>query len=842
MKKTPLLLCFLAFPLLFASCHGGDTSSISNSSFLTNNSSSLTEEVEYNVAEVYETTGSRSKLFTRTNDLSLTPYSYQGHSEVYVGDEPLGTFYGHGAALTHSSAYLLSQLDQEKRTALLEDLFGDDGAHLSLVRIPWGTSDYTLPEEDFYTFDDVEGAMDYTLEHFSIEKDERFLIPVLKEIIEINPDVIIFAAPWSAPAWMKTSNNLVGGQLLGYDNQSLENPSPEETAYASYLHRAVEAYAEDGIMVDYVSIVNEPLVQAVNYPYMRMDSAQEYRVASLLGEKLAESSYETKIMGYDHNVGSAIDITFDGYASTLASQDALSGRLGGFAVHCYDGNWPNIYGDFAYNYQSMELYGDYPLFITEVTESSSSVDFAQNLSWSADNVAIGPVGQGYNGAIYWNLVLDPNGQPVKGNSSTCYGLVTLEEDGSHSYSSSYYAMKHLSHFSHIQDGEMPQRVSSDSTNFGTIVTAALKNQDGTTTVALVNTSDRVEEMVDVIIDEKMVTVTIKPQSVTTLLFKNGEGENFESIELASIEIEQIAYGKFHIAFTLEEKEDGVRFYFSSNAPKEEGLLSLTYRDGVYEGELSALPGDYGLLMQKDDREGELSLTIPRLNPSISLLEGDNYFIEAKFGLDTGMSWSSFCDPYGKMLYRSSSATFDENAVQANVNSEGETDEIYITTDEYVDRNSKEEEPYYFFQLIGKDGLVTYTSAAVTFQTSLFDTSSDALTLAIEEDHPYLIYEGVALSDSAKSSLLYLKDINGEEHASAPASVSEENSIRIAFDLTLLEKRGVWYDLFLIDGGGASSFEFTTDDTPSYSEVIEHNHVQYRFENWEGVIKINAISL
>lgn len=93
---------------------------------------------------------------------------------------------------------------------------------------------------------------------------------------------------------MKTSNNLVGGQLLGYDNQSLENPSPQETAYASYLYHAVEAYAEDGIMVDYVSIVNEPLVQADNYPYMRMDSAQEYRIASLLGEKLAESSYENR--------------------------------------------------------------------------------------------------------------------------------------------------------------------------------------------------------------------------------------------------------------------------------------------------------------------------------------------------------------------------------------------------------------------------------------------------------------------------------------------------------------------------------------------------------------------
>lgn len=841
MKKAAVLLGFISSFLVLGSCGGTTNSSLTSSESSDIDSSSVSGG-EINIAEVYETTGSRSKLFSRADDIELVPYAYQGHSEVYVSSESLAPFYGHGGALTHSSAYLLSNLADDDRHEILELLYGESGAHLSIVRIPWGTSDYTVPDEDFYTFDDVEGSKDYTLEYFSIEKDERYLIPVLKEIIEINPDVIVMAAPWSAPAWMKTSNSLIGGSLVGQENTELNNPSPEEIAYANYLFKAVEAYEASGVPIDYVSIVNEPLVSVVQYPYMRMESAQMYRVAERFASLLNESSYDTKIMAYDHNVGQGLDLTFDGYASLLSSNDGLDGALGAFAVHCYDGNWPNVYGDFIYNYRETPAYGNYPVFITEVTESATSVDFAQNLSWAADNVAIGPVGQGYSGAVYWNLVLDENGQPVKGNNSTCYGLVTLNDDGSYSLSSSYYAMLHLSRFSHLKNGIAPEWVSSESTNFGTIVTAALKNQDGSIAVALVNTSDRVEETVDVVFNEMMASITIKPQSVTTLLLKEGTGEYFESLELESVNIQQIAYGEYDIAFTLMNDEEDVSFYLSEGEAKEEGLLSLTYEDGVYKGRTSLKPGEWGLLMKKDAVEGQLSLTIPRLNPQIRLLEGDEYYVEARFGLDTGMSWSSFCDPYGKEVYRSSSPVFDESAEKANVLADGSDDQIYITTDEYVDRGSSSEKSYYYFRLVGKDGLVTYTTSAVTFRESIYGVNDDTLRLSLENGTPSLIYEGTAVSDLGKNSILYLKDINGEEHSSPIASVDENNHLTIAFDLTLLEKRGVWYDLFIVDGGGASSFEFTVDNCPEYETTVEHEGTQYKFENWEGVIKINCIAL
>ncbi len=830
-KKLLLLILALALALPLVSCGDGEGDG---------SSSALTEE-DYTVAQVYETTGSRSRLFQRTNDIELTPYEYLGHSEVVVGEEPISPYHGLGGALTHSSAYLLSQLDDELRHEILESLYGESGAHFSLVRIPWGTSDYTLSEEDFYTFDDVEGATDYTLEHFSIAKDERFLIPVLREIIEINPDVEIIAAPWSAPAWMKTSGNLVGGRLIGSDNQELENPSNEERAYAQYLFMAVEAYAEAGVPVDYLSIVNEPLVLFVQYPCMGMDSAQQYRVAKLLGEYLAGSEHETKILGYDHNVGSALDLTFDSYAAVLSEGDALSGSLGGFAVHCYDGNWPNIYSDFIYETKQNEAYGDYPVFVTEVTESSSSVDFAQNLSWSADNVSIGPAGQGFAGSTYWNLVLDPNGRPVKGNNATCYGMITLEEDGSYSYSASYYAMLHLSKFSHTEDGEMPQWVTSESTNFGTIVTAALKNQDGTTTVALVNTSDRVEETVDVVLGEKMATITIQPQSVTTLLFTNGEDEPYEAIELSAVRLSQTSYGVFDVEIETDAGE-GVSFHLSDGmmADEEDPLLDLAYEDGVYKGTLEAMPGEHALHMVKGDVEGDLSITIPRTNPSIVRMDGG--YIQTNFTLDTGMSWSSFCDPYGKEVWRSSEPVFDEKAEKVNLTEDGEDDPIYITTNEYIDRNPDSEKPYYFIRLIGKNGLVDYRSAAIRFREDFFEVEEDRISLLMAEGVPTFRYEGKVTSELGLGSAIYVKDINNEEHVSSSAIDLGENRIRIDFDLRVLEKRGTWYDLFLLGPGGSASFEFTTEDAPDYSATIESEGVQYKFENWEGVVKINAIAL
>ena len=122
----PILALALALPLV--SCGDGEGKE--------SGSALVSEEEGYTIAQVYETTGSRSRLFQRTSDIELTPYEYLGHSEVVVGDEPIAPYHGNGGALTHSSAYLLSQLDEELRHEILESLYGESGAHFSLVRVP----------------------------------------------------------------------------------------------------------------------------------------------------------------------------------------------------------------------------------------------------------------------------------------------------------------------------------------------------------------------------------------------------------------------------------------------------------------------------------------------------------------------------------------------------------------------------------------------------------------------------------------------------------------------------------------------------------------------------------
>ena len=46
---------------------------------------------------------------------------------------------------------------------------------------------------------------DPAMAKFSLDPDRADVIPVLKEILAINPKIKILASPWSAPLWMKTS-------------------------------------------------------------------------------------------------------------------------------------------------------------------------------------------------------------------------------------------------------------------------------------------------------------------------------------------------------------------------------------------------------------------------------------------------------------------------------------------------------------------------------------------------------------------------------------------------------------------------------------------------------------
>jgi glucosylceramidase len=171
---------------------------------------------------------------------------------------------GFGFALTFGSAQLLARMSREKRATILRELFGDDGENvgLSYLRVSIGASDMN---EGVYSYDDIsEGQTDKELIHFSLAHDEADVIPILKEILSINPGIRILGSPWSAPAWMKTNGKVKGGKLK----------QEFYPAYSQYFVRYIEGMQAQGITIDAITIQNEPL-NSNNTPSMVMEAAEE---------------------------------------------------------------------------------------------------------------------------------------------------------------------------------------------------------------------------------------------------------------------------------------------------------------------------------------------------------------------------------------------------------------------------------------------------------------------------------------------------------------------------------------------------------------------------------------
>lgn len=161
------------------------------------------------------------------------------------------TMEGFGAAVSGSSAYLMNHgMSANQRDQLLNDLFTASGIQLSYIRHTIGASDYSVDEQGqpgSYTYDDVATGKDYELNHFSIAKD-RDVIDVLKQILRRNQDLKIMGTPWTAPPWMKYGEQIYNGWYLDYTDPRVYQ------AYADYFVRYLQAYANEGIPIQAISI------------------------------------------------------------------------------------------------------------------------------------------------------------------------------------------------------------------------------------------------------------------------------------------------------------------------------------------------------------------------------------------------------------------------------------------------------------------------------------------------------------------------------------------------------------------------------------------------------------
>lgn len=365
---------------------------------------------------------------------------------------------GFGAALTHASAAVLAGMGDAARGELIDELFSPDGpVRLTVLRVPIGASDFV--DRDAFTFDDLPpGETDWSLDRFDLGPDRDAMIPVLREVLAVAPEVRVIASPWSPPAWLKTSGSLEGGRLLDEDRAY--------DTYAAYLVRFVEEYRDAGIEIDLLTVQNEPQLRHPDgYPGTDMPVWQEARLIERVGPALADAGLDVGILGYDHNwelnpadaasTPEGEDPAYEYPADLLRSTAAQ--WIDGIAYHCY-------YGNAAAQSWLWDQFRDIEIWLTECSGSSAPGDspeqtFADTIAWQSSNLLIGALEHRAAGVLTWNLALDEEHGPHRGGCETCSGVVTIGGDGTVTRNAEYYVLAHAS--AAVPPGSVLVATSSD---------------------------------------------------------------------------------------------------------------------------------------------------------------------------------------------------------------------------------------------------------------------------------------------------------------------------------------------------------------------------------------------
>lgn len=372
------------------------------------------------------------------------------------------TIDGFGGGLTGSSAYLLKQMSAEARANVLKELFDPkEGAGLESLRLCIGASDFSM---DLYTYCDKAG-----IENFAIpEIDKRDLLPVLKEILAVNPNIKLIASPWSPPAWMKSSGKLNNGTLKGpeiYDD------------YATYFVKYVQAMKAEGITIDAITLQNEADFESGVHPSMKMSWQEQAEIiGKYLGPKFKAAGITTKILILDHN----FDI-YD-YAINVLSDATANQYIDGTAFHGYAGNPSAINAVKA-------AFPDKSIYETELSGGGWNTGTEmETMFYYMTDFLVPCIQNGSSNYMMFNVALNSQHGPVTPGGvfcEDCRGIVTIDGD-EYKKELEYYM---LSHFGKVCRSGAKMIATSFAGVFPEGATAtAFLNPDGSKGLVIVNES------------------------------------------------------------------------------------------------------------------------------------------------------------------------------------------------------------------------------------------------------------------------------------------------------------------------------------------------------------------
>ena len=469
----------LVFTLVFSSCDSNDDQTYDPP--VSDNPGEDIENVEF-----YLTTPDQNNL-VRLQESGLQSVTENDNFSINIDEsESYQSMDGFGFTLTGGSAILINNMSASARTNLLNDLYGSNGVHSNYVRISIGASD--LDPAPFSYNDLPAGQTDPNLTNFSIAPDLTSLVPVLQEIIQINPDVKILGSPWSAPTWMKTNQATVGGELL---------PQYYST-YADYFVMYVEAMQAEGITIDAITIQNEP-ENPFNNPSMVMTANQQTDfIANHLGPAFQQAGIATKIITFDHNPDNI------SYPISILNNANANQYVDGSAFHLYAGNISALSA--VHN-----AHPDKNIYFTEQWIQAPG-DFPSDLRWHTRELIIGATRNWSKNVLQWNLAADENSNPhTDGGCTQCLGALTISGNNA-TKNPAYYIVKQASMF--VKSGSV--RIKSNTSP--SIQNVAFRTPEGEVVVIVLNDTDQ-QQSFNINVESTPISSQLPAGSVGTYVWR-----------------------------------------------------------------------------------------------------------------------------------------------------------------------------------------------------------------------------------------------------------------------------------------------------------------------------------
>ncbi len=432
------------------------------------------------------TTRADSQVLLETQQLKIGSALGTANSIITLdAKQKYQTMDGFGFALTYSACYNLMKMTPQDRHNLLVKTFSpSDGFGVNYVRMSIACSDFS---SECYTYCEQKGPDDNLLANFKLHDDElTYVIPIIKEVLAINPDIRIMAAPWTAPRWMKQKSVTDASPWDHYAGGVL-NPDYYQ-AYAQYFVKFIQVMKTYGINIYAVTPQNEPL-SAGNCASTYISARQEADFIAHLAPAFHEAGLKTKIYVFDHNFNYDDKQEETDYPIQIYNMlnPAMPGYelVKGCAWHDYGGRCTEM-DDIQEKAPRMEQ-----IFTeTSIGKWNDGRNLSKRLVDDFNRLLIHLINRGCRATIVWNFMLDLNYGPYTreaGSCTTCMGAIDIDQHDYSTlhYNSHYYLICHAAQA--VKAGAYRIGNSISQTQDG-LLYSTFRNPDGTYALLLSNNS------------------------------------------------------------------------------------------------------------------------------------------------------------------------------------------------------------------------------------------------------------------------------------------------------------------------------------------------------------------